>query len=105
MNYVLTSSQIDKLLKPFWDQEFEGAKVRNIELSGEMWSGVVKVDDVVGLNLLIGRPVGREDMMWYSNGHHFKYKWDLFGISPDEFNKSLSRYVKDNYGLDAKDII
>ena len=104
MNYVLKPSQIDKIMKPFWDQHFDGTEVRKIDVSGEMWSGVVKDTDE-GPTLLIGRPVGREDMMWYSNGHYFKYKWDLFGISPQEFNKSLSRYVKDNYGLGVTDII
>ena len=105
MNYILKPSQIDKIMKPFWDKSFDGAKIREINLSGEMWSGIVKVDDELGLTLLVGRPVGREDMMWYSNGHYFSRKWDLFGISPQEFNKSLSRYVKDNYGLDVTDII
>jgi hypothetical protein len=55
--------------------------------------------------LLIGRPVGREDMMWYSNGHYFKHKWDLFGMTPHDFNKSLGRYVDTNYGLNVTDII
>ena len=104
MKYVLNTAQIDKLLKPFWDQHFDGTEVRKIDVSGEMWSGVVKDTDE-GPTLLIGRPIGREDMMWYSNGHYFKYKWDLFGMTPNDFNKSLGRYVKTNYGLNVTDII
>lgn len=105
MEYVLSSTQIDKILKPFWDQEFEGAKVRNIDLSGEKWTGVVKVDDELGLTLLIGRPVDRRDMKWFSNGHYFTNKWDLFGMTPKDFNESMARYVNDNFGLDVTDVL
>jgi hypothetical protein len=104
MKYVLNPTQIDKILKPFWDQHFDGAIVGKINLSGEKWSGVIKDGDE-GPMLLIGRPMGREDMMWYSNGHYFKHKWDLFGMTPHDFNKSLARYVNTNYGLNVTDII
>lgn len=104
MKYVLNPTQIDKLLKPFWDQELGGAKAGKINLSGEMWGGLIKKTED-GPILIIGRPVGREDMMWYSNGHHFNGKWDLFGMTPNDFNKSLGRYVNKNYGLDVGDII
>ena len=104
MKYVLNPTQIDKLLKPFWDKELADAKVGKINLSGEMWNGLIKQTED-GPLLIVGRPVGREDMMWYSNGHHFNGKWDLFGMTPYDFNKSLSRYVKTNYGLNVTDII
>ena len=104
MNYVLNPTQIDKLLKPFWDQEIGDAKVGKINLSGELWSGLIKQTQE-GPLLIVGQPVGREDMMWYSNGHYFQGKWDLFGMTPNDFNKSLGRYVKTNFGLDAQDII
>ena len=104
MKYVLSPTQIDKILKSFWDQHFDGALVGKINLSGEKWSGVIKDGDE-GPLLLIGRPVGREDMMWYSNGQYFKGKWDLFGMSTYDFNKSLARYVNTNYGLNVTDII
>ena len=45
MKYVFSPTQIDKLLKPFWDQHFDGAIVGKINLSGEMWSGVIKDTD------------------------------------------------------------
>jgi len=104
MKYVLSPTQIDKILKTFWDQELGGAKVGKINLSGEMWGGLIKKTED-GPLLIIGRPVGREDMMWYSNGHHFNGKWDLFGMTSYDFNKSLGRYVNKNYGLDVGDII
>jgi len=91
-------------MKPFWDEHFDGAIVGKINLSGEKWSGVIKDGDE-GPMLLIGRPVGREDMMWYSNGQYFKGKWDLFGMSTYDFNSAMVRYVNSKYGLDISDVI
>ena len=105
MEYILNSKQIDKLLKPFWDEHFDGSEVGEINLSsGEKWSGVIK-DTNEGPILLIGRPVGRESMMWYSNGDYFKGKWGLFSMTPTEFNNAMVRYVNTNYGLNVTDII
>ena len=104
MKYVLNSTQIDKLLKPFWDEHFDGSIVGTINLSGEKWSGVIRDTDE-GPTLLIGRPVGREGMMWYSNGYYFNGKWDLFSMTPNDFNTAMARYVNTNYGLNIKDII
>lgn len=104
MKYVLSPRQIDKLLKPFWDQELSDSKVSKINLSGEIWRGLIKPTED-GPLLIIGRPVGREGSVWYSNGHHFNGKWDLFGMTPHEFNKALVRYVNTNYGLDVRDVV
>ena len=104
MEYILNSKQIDKLLKPFWDENFDGSEVGEINLSGDKWSGVIKDTDE-GPVLLIGRPVGRTNPMWYSNGDYFKGKWGLFSMTPTEFNNAMVRYVNDNYGLNVTDII
>ena len=104
MKYVLNSTQIDKLLKPFWDEHFDGSIVGTINLSGEKWSGVIRDTDE-GPTLLIGQPVGRNDTMWYSNGDYFSGKWSLFSMTPSDFNTAMARYVNINYGLNIKDII
>jgi len=104
MNYVLNTKQIDKLIKPFWDEHFDGSKVGTINLSGEKWSGVIRDTDE-GPTLLIGRPVGREGMMWYSNGYYFNGKWNLFSMTPSDFNTAMARYVNDKFGLDVTEII
>lgn len=104
MEYILNSKQIDKLLKPFWDEHFGGSKFGKINLSGKEWLGVVKDTDE-GSTLLIGGPVDRNDTMWYSNGDYFKGKWSLFSMTPMEFNNAMGRYVNTNYGLNITGII
>ena len=105
MKYILNSTQIDKLMKPFWDQSFHGSKVGKIKTSyGDDWSGVFKDTDE-GPILLIGHPVGKEGSMWYSNGDYFQGKWSLFSMTPNEFNNAMVRYVNDKFGLDITDVI
>jgi len=105
MKYVLNSTQIDKLIKPFWDEHFDGTKVGEIKNSyGDMWLGIIKDTDE-GPTLLIGRPVGREDIKWYSNGNYFNGKWDLFSMTPSDFNSAMVRYVNDKFGLNVTDVI
>jgi hypothetical protein len=105
MEYVLNSKQIDKLLKPFWDEHFDGTTVGNIKNSyGNDWSGVIKDTDE-GPILLIGHPVGKEDIKWYSNGKYFQGKWGLFSMTPSDFNDAMARYVNTTYGLNVTDII
>ena len=105
MKYVLNYKQIDKLMKPFWDEHFDGSKVGEIKNSyGDMWSGIIKDTDE-GPILLIGHPVGKEDIKWYSNGKYFSGKWSLFSMTPSDFNTAMVRYVNDNYGLNVTDVI
>jgi hypothetical protein len=104
MEYILNSKQIDKILKPFWDEHFDGSEVGEINLSGDKWTGVIK-DTNEGPTALIGQPVGRRDTMWYSNGEYFNGKWGIFSMTPGDFNNAMVRYVNDNYGLNITDII
>ena len=104
MKYVLNSKQTDKLMKPFWDEHFDGSIVGDINLSGNKWSGVIKDTDE-GPILLIGRPVNRGGKMWYSNGEYFRGKWGLFSMTPNDFNDAMSRYVNTKHGLNVTEII
>ena len=105
MKYILNSKQIDKLLKPFWDEIFYGSKFGEFKSSyGDKWSGIIKDTDE-GPILLIGNPVGKEDKKWYSNGQYFRGRWGLFSMTPSDFNTAMARYVNINYGLNIKDII
>jgi hypothetical protein len=105
MNYVLNTKQIDKLLKPLWDESFYGSKVGEFKSSyGDKWSGIIKDTDE-GPILLIGHRVGKEDMGWYSNGKYFQGKWSLFSMTPSDFNKAMVRYVNDKFGLNVTEVI
>jgi len=105
MKYVLNSTQIDKLMKPFWDEHFDGTKVGEIKNSyGDTWSGIIKDTDEEPI-LLIGHPLGRKDIKWYTNGNYFSGKWSLFSMTPSDFNSAMVRYVNSKYGLDISDVI
>jgi hypothetical protein len=104
MNYVLNTKQTDKLMKPFWDEYFDGSVVGDIDLTGDKWSGIIKDTDE-GPLLLIGRPVNRGGTMWYSNGKYFSGKWSLFSMTPNDFNDAMARYVNNNYGLNVTEVM
>jgi len=105
MKVILNSTQIDKLMKPFWDENFDDAIVGKIKNSyGDKWSGVIKDTDE-GPILLIGRPVGREGTMWYYNGNYFQGKWSLFSMTPSDFNDAMANYVNTKYGLNITEVI
>jgi hypothetical protein len=45
---------------------------------------------------LVGKPI-KSVGCWYCNGEYFGGGWGMFGIEPVEFNKSMLRYVQDNF--------
>jgi len=94
MNYSVTEEQLDRLMKSYWDDKFSGAEVGVIEnyVEDNDWYGISK-----GRLLLVGKPIDAISC-WYSNGEYFGGGWNMFGINPMEFNESMLRYVKDNFG-------
>ena len=94
MKYSVTDEQLDRLMKSYWDSKFSGAEVGVIEnyVEDNDWYGISK-----GRLLLVGKPIDAISC-WYSNGEYFGGGWNMFGINPMEFNESMLRYVKDNFG-------
>ncbi len=94
MKYSVTDEQLDRLMKSYWDNKFSGAEVGVIEnyVEDNDWYGISK-----GRLLLVGKPIDAISC-WYSNGEYFGGGWNMFGIKPMEFNESMLRYVKDNFG-------
>jgi hypothetical protein len=91
MDYTLTEEQAYKLLKPFFDLKFDGAKEGTEVFNGEQWAGLF-VDDV----MLIGHPV-RDKYTWYSNGQIFYTGMLLFSMKSKDFNPLLKKYMDEVY--------
>jgi len=98
MDYIILPEQLDKIMKPFFDKEFKDAKWgehTSPRDSNDIWYGFINQDDV----LLVGHPSFNVDN-YYTNGYHFENMWSLFGIDAKEFNQSIGRYIKKNYGVE-----
>lgn len=95
MNYEITPKQLDKVLKPFFDKEFKDVKwgEYNDRYGGGKWYGFLNQDGV----LLAGHP-SHDDSILYTNGEHFINMWDIFSVTPKEFNYSIGRYLGNRYG-------
>jgi hypothetical protein len=94
MNYSVTEEQLDRLMKSYWDDKFDGAEIGVIEnyVEDNDWYGIRK-----GKLLLVGKPI-KSVGCWYSNGEYFGGGWSMFGIEAPEFNEAMLRYVQDNFG-------
>ena len=101
MKYLLDEPQIDKIMKNYFDDRFDGAKWgEHIDDSGAgEWFGIINPDNV----LLVGHP-SHDAEIYFTNGQHFSEEWELFGLSPKDFNDAMGRYIKKRYGCDFKSI-
>lgn len=103
MEYILTSEQLDKIMKPYWDSKFEGAELNYFIGENDNWLGIGKsgADDfgIVEDDMLLGRPSDDTDDLWFFNGEGFGSNWDLFTIDIVTFKESMRRYANKKYGL------
>jgi len=97
MDYTITPEQLDKIVKPFLDKEFEHAEwgEHDDSYGGGKWYGVINQDNV----LLVGHPSHDSDS-YFTNGQHFSSMWDFFSVTPQDFNLAIGRYIKKKYGCE-----
>lgn len=100
MKYIITESQIEKILKKYFDGVFNDAefKVHKMD-SDDNWKGFVK-DDV----FLVGYPID-DNSFWYTNGQYFNPMWDMFGIDVREFNTYMGEYLENRYNIEINHIM
>lgn len=101
MNYVLSKEQLDRVMKPYWDEKFQNSKLEIIKAHHEDWFGFV--DPPTG-EIILGRPADASDDKWYSWGGYFIGGSELFGLSDVEFRKALLRYINKSYNLNIRKI-
>ena len=109
---MLFRSQLDRIMKSYWDFQFENTKLGEIENYvddydydiKEDWSGIIKKTPE-GDILLVGYPSLDDGHQWFSNGPYFENEWNLFNIDPYEFNMSMLRYIQKNFGVDVSSIM
>ena len=106
MDYTITYEQLDRLMKPYWDDKFRGAEFGTIEeySDDEDWSGLIKKTPD-GEILLVGYPYYDDGSTWFSNGEYFGGGWHMFNITSYEFNMSMLRYIEKNYDVHAYSIL
>jgi len=99
MKIVVSENQINRIIKKYLDGVFEKSYFGNFKDDSNEWEGfLINSDGPEGYTTIVGRPVW--DDHWYSNGHYFMGMWDIFGLSPVEFNEILSSYIRDRYNIE-----
>ena len=96
MEYNITPQQLDKMIKPYFDKEFKDATWGEYEYNdgGGKWFGFINQNNV----MLVGHP-SHDSSTFFTNGHYFSNMWDLFTITPKDFNDSMGRYIKNKYDI------
>jgi hypothetical protein len=106
----MTNKNIDKLMKPYWDEKFNDAYLgeHRKELSGweDAWDGVIMKRPDGSEILIVGYPVPDDNPnTWFYDGNVFTNGEKLFNIGIGEFNKSMVRYINEKYNLKVKSVL
>lgn len=104
MKYIVEEPQIDRIIKPFFEEHFGTAKYGNWKTDGVPWEGIYK-DENDTLVVLLGFPIYDTENRWYSNGQYFRGWWDMFGLEPSDFNESMKRFVNKKFKLNINEIL
>lgn len=101
METSLTNQQIDKVLKPYWDDKFKGATLSTVN----DWTGLA-IDTPQGKDIIVGFPIKNASMVdWYYDGPYFYNEWLVFGVTTNEFRDSMKRYLQNNFGVEIRTLM
>ena len=86
------NEELDFVLKPFFKWKFKGWTFKTLRKPGEQsWTGFYNPDD----NLIFGYVTDDKPFeIWYSDGQYFQGGPEIYGITYDDLNHALVRYVK-----------
>ena len=109
MDYILTEEQIDRILKPFFEETFRDAELIEYEIEHdsddddetykEGWMGFSVIKDGKR-EVLLGRPLPYRDKgEWFSDGKYFNGWWEMFNLKVIDFNESMRRFVNQKYDM------
>jgi hypothetical protein len=97
----MTRAQLDKVMKPYWDLQFDNLKPRFFNTSERRWFGF-RIDNLT----ICGCP--EEDILsgdWYYFLPYFKGGMELFDLTRNEFDQAMMRYLNETYNLDINRIM
>lgn len=107
MEAILTNERIDKLLKPYWEETFEGSFVgEKYHPSGSFYKtcGIIKNDVcLVGLVIIANSNISDYNS-WCLNKDLFKGIISALNLSHEEFCDSMCRYLKKNMNINIREI-
>lgn len=98
----LSDETLDKLIKSYFDMRFKDARLVKINI-GEYrgWYGFVIGDETKrgDYRMILGTDslYDFKYRMWYNDGSHFSGGRHIFGLSIDEFNRAMKRYINNLY--------
>ena len=97
MKYLITKEKLKKVVYLYLDKYLKDLTfTQNYEYSdgGGKWVGFVNPNS----ELIVGYP-SHDSEMWFYDGTILGGSWEIFGISPKEFNNFFIDYIFDNYSV------
>lgn len=105
----MTHKDIDKLMKPYWDEKFKDSYLSDFCGKGEGWSddwyGIIMKRPDGSEKLIVGHESGDDNNMWFYDGSMFDGGEKLFNLGIGEFNRTMVRYINEKYNLEVKSVL
>lgn len=105
----MTHKDIDKLMKPYWDEKFKDSYLSDFCGKGEGWSddwyGIIMKRPDGSEKLIVGHMSGDDDGTWFYDGTMFDGGEKLFSIGIRDFNYTMVRYINEKYNLEVKSVL
>jgi hypothetical protein len=101
----MTTEVIDKLMKPYWDEQFKNAQLTQWNGVSYEWYGIAIEKPDSGKEPIVGYPIkDKDDSNWFYATEKFRGHSKLFNLSIMEFNSAMVRYINKKYNLNVKEV-
>ncbi len=102
----MTHEQIDKIMKPYWIEKFNGCELYEspLDSSSDIWYGLHNQKGEMVIGTIKNAPHYDEDV-WYYDGIFFDKQYSFFDLTISEFNRAMSRYLTNTYNLKIKELM
>ena len=99
MNYKITRSKLDRVLKSYWKKKFEKSFFGT---DGE-WYGIIRKNPNGDINQLV---VQKEDTKikdsWFYNGEYFYDNHEFLGLDFNDWLESFKRFLRTEYNMEIE---
>jgi|688.fasta_scaffold475467_3 hypothetical protein len=101
----MTENTIDKLMKPYWDEQFKDSYLTEWNEIAYKWYGIVIKKPNGGEYGIVGYPIkDKVESLWFYSNERFRGHSKLFNLTIKEFNSAMVRYINKKYNLNVKEI-